>query len=125
MPRRRSKGRVGKFGVSPKADRTYDGQLFASKREMQRWIELQHLQRAGLIRGLRRQVRYDLILPDGTPIKVGKRTAVFTPDFVYEELKAGQWAEVIEDLKGRMTNEAKFRIAVFSAIYQKEVAITR
>lgn len=121
----RNKKRVGKFGVAPKEDRTHEGQLFASKREMQRWLELQHLQRAGLIRALRRQVRYDLILPDGTPIKVGKRTAVFTPDFVYEELKDGRWAEVVEDLKGRVTNEAKFRIAVFSAIYKKEVAITR
>lgn len=113
-----------KFGVVPKELRTYEDQLFASKGEMIRFLSLKNLERGGAIRNLRRQVKFELILPDGTPIMAGKKIAVFTPDFTYEELRGQKWVEVIEDFKGTVTGEAKLRMAVFTAIYKKAVTIT-
>ncbi len=117
MKRRRG----GKYGVAPKAARTLDGVVFASKAEMLRWSQLKLLEHAGEITELRRQVAYPLVLPNGVPIIVGKRNARYTPDFIYVENKR----HVIEDVKGLMTEAAKLRIAVFEAIYGVKVSIVR
>lgn len=113
-----------------------DGTVFDSKGELARWKKLQLWQMAGEIRNLRRQVKFDLILPDGTPIltKTGK-TMSYTADFVYERLSelrdpcAGddglpRWQEVIEDYKGFIGRVEELRIAVFEAIYNKKVTLT-
>ena len=128
-----------KFRRASKAERTNPaGITFDSKGEMKRWHDLQLLQLAKKIRNLRRQVKFELVLPDGTPI-VGKsgRTLVYTADFVYEEgviipnipdyehTRSYEWREVVEDFKGYASKEAQLRIAVFQAIYKKTVRITK
>jgi hypothetical protein len=116
---------------SPAAQRTSrDGTLFASKAELIRWEELRLQEKAGMIRNLSRQVRYDLILPNGKPIMAGvaaKRVAVYTPDFVYDRLNkpTGEWQEVIEDVKGHRDKASQFRIRVFEAIYSRHVTLLK
>lgn len=64
---------------------------FDSQRELTRWGELKLLERAGKIKDLRRQVKYELIP------KIGRmRSIVYIADFVYEE----DGREVVEDSKG-------------------------
>lgn len=116
---------------SPKSERMYDGKLFASKAEMKRWIFLCQLEREGKIRNLQRQVNYKLILPNGVPIRVGRKQQVarFTLDHEYE-VPAGndadgaqKWTTIYEDVKGFMTPEVRLRLGVFEAIYGFKVTV--
>ena len=94
---------------------TIDGIEFDSRKEAQRYKELLLLQRAGAIRNLELQKRYELIpaqyetVPTGEYYKVGSKkgqpktkqicieqSVVYIADFVYEE--KGQ--TVVEDVKG-------------------------
>lgn len=70
-----------------------DGIRFDSKIEARRWGDLQLLQRAGEISGLRRQVRFPLLVGE---VVIGHYVA----DFVYTN-----WigVDVIEDVKGHQT----------------------
>lgn len=70
---------------------TPDG-WFDSQREYARWQELKLMERAGKIRRLQRQVKYELLK------RIGKhRPIVFIADFTYE---AEGGREVVEDSKG-------------------------
>jgi len=75
-----------------------NGYLFDSKKEASRYRELLIMEKAGLIRNLRLQVKYQL-----TPtMHFGKetlRSSYYVADFVYDE--DGQ--EVVEDVKGMRT----------------------
>ena len=94
------RSRRSKYGVDTsdagKAARTVDGRLFASKREAARYVVLRTAERAGLIRDLECQVRYDLHAPDGTAI--GRYVA----DFRYYWTETGR--PVTEDVKGAKTD---------------------
>lgn len=96
-----------------------DGIKFDSKKEAKRWQELQILQTMGKIKGLRRQVKFDLIpdqreTPTETysrgakkgqykPGKVIERGIAYYADFVYQERFEGGWRQVVEDTKGMKT----------------------
>lgn len=73
------------------------GTTFDSKKEAQRYAELQILLKAGLISHLRRQVKYVLIPAqrdeDG---KLLERELSYVADFVYEQ----DGKTVVEDVKG-------------------------
>ena len=73
---------------------TPDGITHDSQREAARWVHLQTQQRAGLISGLRRQVRFPIIIN-------GHRVCAYVADFCY--LSAGQ--EVVEDVKSPITRK--------------------
>lgn len=119
---------------SPKSERMYEGNLFASKAEMKRWIFLCQLQREGKIRNLQRQINYKLILPNGKPIRVGRKQQVarFTLDHQYEIGTSGfaavgepLWKTVYEDVKQFMTPEVRLRLGVFEAIYGIKVEVVK
>ena len=76
-------------------------QLFDSKREADRWVELTLLQKAGKIQGLERQVPYGLIPAQKIDGKVVEREVKYIADFVYHQ--DGQ--TVVEDAKGMKTPE--------------------
>ena len=89
------------------------GMTFDSKREARRWFELTTLEKAGEIKNLRRQVKFELIPTQREPDIIGKRGGVkpgkvieyevsYYADFVYED-KDGQ--TVVEDTKGVRTPE--------------------
>ena len=75
-----------------------DGIVFDSKREAQRYAELQILQRAGKIRDLSMQVEFELI-----PKQDGERACKYKADFVYHMADTGKI--VVEDVKGKRTRE--------------------
>lgn len=91
-----------------------DGETFDSKAEADRWHQLQLLQMAGEISGLRRQVEIGLVGRDG-PIMTdsGKRQRVYRADFVYVDHALG--AQVIEDRKGHATDVFNLKKAILAA----------
>lgn len=100
-----------KFGNVPTE---VDGIKFDSLKEAHRWGVLKLLEKAGLIRDLKRQVRIPLEGRDG-PIKFqpSNRKAVYVADFTYHDVPKG--VDVIEDSKGFQTPEFKLKRAVLAA----------
>ena len=96
---------------------TVDGETFDSRKEYFRYRELLLLERAGKIKELRRQVRFELIPPQYDPVerysqktgkrltdgkKLAERGVYYLADFVYS-LPDG--SQVVEDVKGMKTQE--------------------
>ena len=90
------------------------GEVFQSKREARRWLELKNMESHGLISGLQRQKKFVLIPaqyepdtkgPRGGKIK-GKlleREVAYVADFVYFDEEEKDF--VIEDTKGVRTKD--------------------
>ena len=78
-----------------------DGQVFDSKKEYHRWCELRLLERAGKIKGLCRQVSYELI-----PKQNGERACTYVADFVYKDSTGNT---VVEDTKGVRTDAYRIK----------------
>ncbi len=80
------------------------GEVFDSKREARRWQELRLLEKAGVIKELQRQVKYNLI-PEQKDAKrkVIERECAYIADFVYKDAETGQ--TVVEDAKGIRTRD--------------------
>ena len=92
-------GRKSKYGNHKVI---HDGMKFDSQRELNRWLELKLLERAGEIRQLRRQVKFVLIPPQKENGKVIERECSYIADFVYKD-KDGRL--VVEDTKGVKTKD--------------------
>lgn len=85
----------------------YQGKLFDSKREMQRYVVLKEAEEKGLISDLRTQITFELIpaiteeyvehlkTKDKIKTRVLQRAVTYKADFVY--IKDGE--EIIEDVK--------------------------
>lgn len=94
-----------------------DGTVFDSRKEAQRWEELLLLERSGVITGLQRQVKYELIPTQyetyeryskcGKRLQDGKRliekACEYVADFTYFDVKTGEY--VVEDTKGVLTKD--------------------
>lgn len=76
---------------------TMDGMTFDSKKEYYRYCDLKLLERAGEIKDLQRQVKFELI-----PKQEGERAVNYIADFVYIDRKG---KKVVEDTKGIRTAE--------------------
>ena len=90
-----------------------NGVIFDSKKEYNRYIELTLLSRSGAIKGLKRQVKFELIPAQYEPdiinprgkVKKGKlieRAVSYIADFVYTD---GNGKTVVEDTKGFRTKD--------------------
>ena len=99
-----------------------DGTKFDSRAEHRRWVHLCHLQAAGLICDLRRQVAYELVksvkFNDASRAKPAIR---YVADFVFME----KGVEVIEDVKGVLTPEFKLKRHLMKAVLGLEVRIVK
>lgn len=78
-----------------------DGMTFDSVKEYKRFRELLLLQQAGVVTGLERQVKYELIPSQRIGGKVVERACTYIADFVYQE----NGKTVVEDTKGFRTPE--------------------
>ena len=78
-----------------------DGITFDSKKEYNRWCELQLLQKAKVITDLERQVKYVLVEKNGK-----ERETSYIADFVY---KQGNEV-VVEDVKSKATKTPLYRL---------------
>ena len=96
-----------------------DGEVFDSKREAKRYLELKLLEKCGAISDLKRQVTFELLPAQkekstkvykkgrkkGQPIegKVIEKAVTYKADFVYTYTTTGK--EVVEDVKGMRTKD--------------------
>lgn len=96
---------------------TIDGITFASKREAARWCDLKLMERAGLIRGLERQVPLEIV-----PKTDKYRARYYVADFVYTDTATGE--RVYEDSKGYATKEYQLKRAIVYAKYGIEIIET-
>lgn len=84
-----------------------DGLTFDSRHEASRWVELNYLQRAHIITGLARQVKYELIpAQKDEKGKVIEKACSYIADFVYSE----NGRLVVEDAKSEATRTPAYRI---------------
>lgn len=74
---------------------------FDSQKEYARWQELKLMERAGVIKNLRRQVKIELIPAQKNDGEVVERACDYIADFVYFE----NGREVYEDCKGVKTKD--------------------
>lgn len=88
-----------KYGIAPKEDRTWDNIVFASKKEMQRYLHLKMLERSGIIKNLQLQTRLELSVN-------GRRIGEYRPDFQYQDLDG---RTTYEDAKGLATALFKWK----------------
>jgi len=103
--------KLNKYGA--KKVTTADG-VFDSKIEYRRWCELERMQRAGLITGLRRQIPFELIV---NGVRIGK----FTADHQWTDCKTGQ--QITEDVKGVIVRDFTLRVKLVKALYGIDVAV--
>ena len=80
---------------------TYKGIQFDSQKEENRYQELELLERAGLIRNIELQPRYDLTVN-------GHKLGFYKADFRYKEVATD--ALVIEDVKSKATKTAVYML---------------
>lgn len=80
-----------------------DGITFDSRKEANRYCELKLLEDAGKIKGLKRQVKFELI----PPIKNHPRATYYIADFVYFDVQSNM--QVVEDVKGMKTDIYKLK----------------
>ena len=80
---------------------TWNGEVFDSKKELGRYLELSLLQRAGKIQDLKRQVRFELIPAQKEDGKLVERAVSYVADFVY--MMDGK--KIVEDTKGFRTKD--------------------
>ena len=111
----------------------FDGQTFDSKKEMRHYTELLLLEKAGKIKDLQRQVKFQLIPAQREPDTIGpkgghkpgkliEREVSYVADFVYIDLQTGQ--KVVVDTKGFRTKEYTIKrkmMLYFHGIRIKEV----
>lgn len=88
-----------------------DGIKFDSKKEANRYAELRLMERAGLIKGLQRQVRFELIPAFDVDGKHYRPTS-YVADFVYTDTKSGK--QVVEDCKGFRTDIYRLKAKMFA-----------
>ena len=109
IPRYARKNRANKY----RAKKTVVGDIkFDSKKEANRWMELQLLERGGAISDLRRQVKVELMGQYRPLFTRTGRKMKYTADFGYIE----NGVEVLEDVKGAWTRDFEVRYAVLIAM---------
>ena len=92
-----------------------DGERFDSKREYARWLVLKVMERDGLIRDLKRQVRVPLVVN-------GVRVCVWVADAVYFDAASGRIE--YEDCKGYRTKDYKLKAKLFAALMGQTIRET-
>lgn len=80
---------------------TIDGVTYDSLKEYHRFCDLKLMQRAGIITGLQRQVKYELIPTQRINGKAVEQPTSYYADFVYKDHDGNL---VVEDVKGFRTD---------------------
>jgi hypothetical protein len=93
--------------VAPKEDRTMDGVVFASLREMLRYSELKMLSKSGIISDLELQPKFPIVLN-------GVKICNYISDFRYLDQ---QGRTIVEDSKGMKTEIYRLKAKLFHACY--------
>ena len=117
---------VGAPKASKYRNKPTDG--YASRKEAKRAAELKLMEKAGKIRNLKEQVRFELIPAQRNAAgRVDERECAYVADFCYEEYHwtdaNGEpiWVKVVEDCKGMRT--AVYRIKKKLMLHVHGIAI--
>ena len=87
--------------------------------EAERWGELSAMQRAGVVKDLERQVRYNLVIND-------QKICAYVADFRYKLIdEDGFEKEIVEDAKGVETAEFKLKKKMMKAILEIDIIISK
>lgn len=93
---------ANRFKVSAEADRTFEGIIFASKKEMMRYANLRLMERGGSISQLTCQPEFKVEIN-------GQHFCTYTADFKYFDTLLDKW--VIEEVKSTGTaKDAAYRL---------------
>ena len=92
---------------------TIDGVTYDSLKEYHRFCDLKLMQSAGIITGLQRQVKYELIPTQRINGKVIERPVNYYADFVYKMDRQ----LVVEDVKGYKTPEYVIKRKLMLSVY--------
>lgn len=92
---------------------TIDGVTYDSLKEYHRFCDLKLMQRAGIITGLQRQVKYELLPTQRINGKVIERPVYYYADFVYKMDRQ----LVVEDVKGYKTPEYVIKRKLMLSVY--------
>lgn len=95
-----------------------DDIVFDSKKEAGRYAELKIMERAGLIRKLVLQPKYDLIPTTYIQGETHKKIT-YKADFGYVDAKTNKW--VVEDVKGVKTDVYKIKKRLMKTVHDIEV----
>jgi len=98
-----------KFGATKT---TVDGIEFDSKAEASRYSQLRFLEKAGKIKNLERQVRYDLVVN-------GVNCGFYKADFRYWDQGSSQ--HIVEDVKGVRTPVFALKAKLMKALHRVEI----
>lgn len=98
-----------------------DDIAFDSRKEADRYLVLKGMEEDGLIEGLRRQVRYELVPAFDVDGK-HYRPVYYVADFVYMDNETGK--EVVEDVKGMRTDVYKLKSKLFARRYGMSIRET-
>lgn len=91
---------------------SYNGISFDSRKEANRYQELQLMERAGLIRNIELQPRYDLVVN-------GHKIGFYKADFRYEMVNTGEL--ITEDAKGVRTPIYVMKCKLVKALYDIDI----
>lgn len=96
-----------------------NGIKFDSKWEAERYLYIKSLERAGRVKDLELQVRFNLIVND-------QKICAYIADFRYKrEDKDGEWHEIVEDAKGVETPEFKLKKKLMKACLGIDIFISK
>ena len=96
------------------------GERFDSRKEYRRCCELRLLERAGEVKDLKRQVKFELI-----PKQESERACYYKADFVYyEKDRDGTWKYVVEDCKGAKTDVYKMKRKLMLHVHKIKIRET-
>jgi len=96
-----------------------NGIKFDSKWEAERYLYIKSLERAGRVKDLELQVRFNLIVND-------QKICAYIADFRYKrEGKDGEWHEIVEDAKGVETPEFKLKKKLMKACLGIDIFLSK
>ncbi len=100
-----------------------DGIRFDSRAEAKRHADLQFMVKAGLIRDLKRQVRYVLVPKQARPSGGIEREKAYVADFVYVDGRTGR--TIVEDVKGAEPALWGWKRALMLHVHGVEVTVVK
>ena len=95
-----------------------DGITFDSKFEARCYSLLKLLERAGEVRALKLQPRFDIVVN-------GVKVCTYVADFSYQETRQTQfgptWDDIIADAKGVRTRDYRLKVKLMKAVYGVDI----
>jgi len=98
---------------------TIHGITFDSKWESERYLYLKSLEKAGRIKDLELQPRYNILVND-------QKICAYVADFKYNKENAdGIWEHIVEDAKGVETPEFKLKKKLMKAVFDIDIYLSK